>query len=117
AEAEKHSAAAVRAGKKAPEPARKMKLLRDQHSRDLPAVTQVRDSAADILYDRRLDALGRLIEQQQPRPHQERTPNGELLLLPAGEIAAAPAHHAFEHGTNGNKVRQERCVVAANLRT
>ena len=57
----------------------------------MPAcVAQIADGAADILDDRRLDAFGRLVEHQQLRPHDQRAADGELLLLAAGEVAAAP---------------------------
>ena len=40
----------------------------------------------------------RLVEHQQLRPRQHRAGDGELLLLAAGKIAAAPAHHFGEDG-------------------
>ena len=30
-------------------------------------------------------------------PRHERAPDGELLLLAAGQVAAAPAQHGFQH--------------------
>jgi hypothetical protein len=51
------------------------------------------DHALDVLDDRRLDALGRLVEDQQARTACQRAADGELLLLAAGEVAAAPAQH------------------------
>ena len=55
------------------------------------APRQVADHALDILDDRGLDAFGRLVEDQQARPRHQRAGDRQLLLLAAGEIAAAPA--------------------------
>ena len=64
----------------------------------MPAcVAQVADGAADILDDRGLDAFGRLVEHEQLRPHHQRAADGELLLLAAGQIAAAPRKHLLQH--------------------
>src|SRR3984893_4823246 len=46
-----------------------VEILLDQYDRDLPQIAQIGDGAADILDDRRLDALGRLIQQQELWPH------------------------------------------------
>jgi hypothetical protein len=75
----------------------KVEILLDQHDRHLAEPAQVRDRTADVLDDRRLDALGRLIEQQEARPHHQGAADRELLLLAAGQIAAAPAQHLAEH--------------------
>ena len=74
-----------------------VEILLDQDDRDLPERAQIDDGAADILDDRGLDALGRLVEQQKPRPHHQRAADGQLLLLAAGKIAAAPVQHVVEH--------------------
>src|ERR1700751_3013533 len=52
--------AAVHDGEIVAELAREVEVLLDQHDRDLAEVAQIGDSAADVLDDRRLDALGRL---------------------------------------------------------
>ena len=77
--------------------AREVEILLDQHDRHLAEVAQIGDRAPDILDDRGLDAFGRLVEQQEPRPHHQRAADRELLLLAAGEIAAAPAQHVVQH--------------------
>src|ERR1043166_930083 len=89
--------AAVHDGKMVAEFAREVEILLDQHDRDLPQVAQISDGAADVLDDRRLDAFGRFIEQEHARPHDECASDGELLLLAAREVAAAPAQHVAEH--------------------
>ena len=64
-----HYGAAVHDGEMVAEFAGKVEILLDQHNRDLAERAQVSDGAADILDDRRLNALGWLIEQLKPRPH------------------------------------------------
>ena len=49
--------------------------------------------SSDVLNNRRLDALGWLIEDENLRLRDECARDGELLLLPAEEVAAAPAQH------------------------
>ena len=87
-----------------PELACEVEILLDQHDRNLSQIAQIGDGAADILDDRGLNSLGRLIQQQQPRPHDQRAADGELLLLAAGQITAAAAQHAVEHGKQGEHV-------------
>src|SRR5580698_6023436 len=89
--------AAVHDGEMVAEFAGKVEILLDQHDGDLAERAQIGDGAADILDDRRLDAFGRLVEQEKPRPHHQRSPDGKLLLLAARKVAAAPAQHGFEH--------------------
>ena len=69
----------------------KFEILLDEQDGDLALGAQIGDGAADILDDRGLDALGRLVEHEEPRPRDEGAADGELLLLAAGEVAAAPA--------------------------
>src|ERR1700722_19867536 len=64
----------------------KGEILLDQLYGDLAERAQIVDGAADILDDRRLDAFGRLVEQQEPRPHHQRAADGELLLLAARKV-------------------------------
>ena len=47
-----------------------------------------------------LDALGRLVEDQELRLERQRAPDGQLLLLAAREIAAAPLEHLFSTGNS-----------------
>ena len=49
------------------------------------------DHVADLVDDVRLDAFGRFVQNQQLRLEHERPADRELLLLAAGQIAAAPA--------------------------
>ncbi len=94
--------------KLSPELAGKVEILLDQHDGHVAEAAQIGDGAADVLDDRGLDALGRLVEQQQLRPHHQRAADGELLLLAAGEVAAAPAQHALQH-------REQREHVVGNV--
>src|SRR5262249_62173493 len=50
----------------------------------------------NLLHDRGLNTLGRLVEQQQLRVGDERPRQRQLLLLASREIAAATAEHAAE---------------------
>jgi general stress protein YciG len=51
----------------------------------------VADHAADVLDDVGLDALRRLVEDEQARAGGERAGDGELLLLAAREVSASTA--------------------------
>src|SRR4051812_533524 len=100
--------AAIHHRKTVAEFAGKVEILFDQHDGDVAEIAQIRDGSADVLDDRGLDALGRLVEQQQLWPHHQRAPDRELLLLAAGEIAAAPAEHGLQH-------REQRVHVVRNV--
>src|SRR6478735_5310147 len=65
-----------------------IEILLHQNDPYLAEIAQIRDRTADILDDRRLDAFGRLIEQQKARPHHQCAADRELLLLSAGKVAA-----------------------------
>src|SRR6202140_1794221 len=72
-----------------------VEILLDQEDGDVALVAEPCDGTADILDDRRLDTLGRLVEDEEARPGDEGAGDGELLLLAAGEIAAATPEHAL----------------------
>ena len=85
-------------------------ILLDQQDRPCaPRCASVRMTRLDILDDRGLDALGRLVEDEQARLRDQRAGDGELLLLAAGEIAAAPPQHALQHRKERRRSRRE-CV-------
>src|SRR5260221_13428703 len=63
----------------------KVEILFDQHDRHVAEAAQIGDGAPDVLDDRRLDALGRLVEKQQSWPHHQRPADRELLMLSTGE--------------------------------
>src|SRR5215218_10236765 len=86
---------------------REIEILLDQDDGHLAALAQIGDGAADVLDDRGLDAFGRLVEDEELRAHDERAADGELLLLAAREVAAAPAQHLGKH-------REEREHVVRN---
>src|SRR5438552_9402631 len=92
--------------------ARKIEILLDQHDCDLSQIAQIGDGAADVLDDRGLDAFGRLVEQQEPRPHHQRAADRELLLLAARKIATAPAQHFVQHRKQRKHVIGDMAVVA-----
>ena len=60
--------------------------------------------------------FGRLVEQQQPRPHHQRPADRELLLLAAREVAAAPPEHVVEHRKQREHVVRDRAVLALERR-
>src|SRR5215216_594362 len=90
----------------------KVEILFDQHDRHIAEAAQVRDGAADVLDDRGLDAFGRLVQQQQFWPHHQGATDRQLLLLPTGEVAAAPAQHGVQHRKQREHVVGDMAVVA-----
>ena len=77
-----------------------------------PLLAQMDERAADVLDDRGLDALGRLVEHEQLRPGHQRPGDGELLLLAAREVAAAPPQHVVEHGKEREDLVVDDALVA-----
>ena len=75
---------------------RKVEVLLDEQDRHIPTLPQQFDNAANILDNARLDTLGRLVQQKKARPHHQGSRERELLLLAAGQVAAAPVYHCFE---------------------
>src|SRR5580704_6098526 len=108
--------AAVHDSEMVAEFAGKVEILFDQHDGDLAERAEIGDGAADILDDRRLDAFGRLVEQEEPRPHHQRAADGELLLLAARKVAAAPAQHGFEHREQREHIVGHATLVARQRR-
>src|SRR3954470_20008205 len=104
--------AAIHHRKTVAELAGKVEILFDQHDGDVAEIAQVGDRAADVLDDRGLDALGRLVEQQQLWPHHQRPADRELLLLAAGQIATAPAEHGLQHRKQREHVIRNVPVLA-----
>src|SRR5688572_9467380 len=96
------------------ERAREVVVLLDQQDRHLAGLCERADRALDVLDDRGLDALGRLVENEELRLHRERARNRELLLLAAREVAAAPVQHLPEH--RKHRVDARRNLRAARLR-
>ena len=85
-----------------------------------PSLAQIGDRAADVLDDRGLDALRRLVEEEEAGPRHEGAADRELLLLPAGEVAAAAVQHALEDGEQlehlvGDATRSPRQAGEARL--
>ena len=93
------------------ERAGEVEILLDQQDRHPPLPAQVGDGAADILDDGRLDAFGRLVEHEELRLHDEGAGDGELLLLAAGEIAAAPRQHGLEHREKLEQLLRDLALV------
>ena len=69
-----------------------------QHDGHVALFAQIFDGAADVFDDGGLDALCGLIQHEEPWPRHQRAADGELLLLAARQIAAAPPEHVLQHG-------------------
>src|SRR6185503_11021167 len=78
-----------------------VEILLDKHDGHRPLVAKIGDGPADILDDRGLDPLRRLIEDKERRARHESAADRQLLLLAAREIAAAPAEHVLENRKQG----------------
>ena len=59
-------------------------------------MVEPQQNIADLLNDIGLDALGRLIQNQQLGVEHQGAADGQLLLLPARQVAAPPAQHLFQ---------------------
>src|SRR5690606_3507631 len=77
--------------------ARKCELLLDQDDGEFFVAIQPQQDVADLGDDVRLNALVAFIENQQRRLQHQRAANRQLLLLAAGEIAAATFAHLLQH--------------------
>jgi hypothetical protein len=58
-----------------------------------------------------LNAFRRLIEYQQARPRDQGAGNRQLLLLAAGEVAAAAMQHVFQHRKQGEDLIRDVAQV------
>jgi len=83
-------------------------LLLHEEQRDAGVAIEREQDIADLLHDVRLNPFRRLVENQQRRLEDQRTRNRELLLLAAGEIAAAAARHLLQRGKQVIDVRRNR---------
>src|SRR5271169_1405211 len=110
ARAREHDRAAVHDRVIVGDVARPFEILLDHQDRHLALAAQMDERAADVLDDRRLNALGRLVEDEELRARHQRAANRQLLLLAAGEIAAAPPEHVVE-----NRKQAENLVVDGAL--
>ena len=98
ARAGEHDDAAVQHRVVVADVARPFEILLDDEDRHLALAAQMHKRAADVLDDRRLDALGRLVEDKEFGLRHQRAGDGELLLLAARKVAAAASQHVVEHG-------------------
>src|SRR5262245_31163726 len=76
--------------------ARETELLLDEQDGELFFTVQLHEDVADFGDDVRLNALGRLVQDEKLRLDGERAPDRELLLLAAREIAAAALQHRLQ---------------------
>ena len=98
------------------DPPRERQLLLDQQHRDARVAIEPQDDVADLVHDVRLNAFGRLVQNQQRRLEHERAADRELLLLSAREIAAAPAQHLLQHRKQVEDLRRNRTPAAGARR-
>src|SRR6185503_7608224 len=76
---------------------RELVVLLHQQDRHLAARCECADGALDVLDDRRLYPFGRLVQYEEPGPHREGAADCELLLLAAGQVAAAAMEHLAQY--------------------
>ncbi len=93
--------------------AAKIEILLDEQDRHAGGIAQVADCPADILDDRRLDTLRRLVEHEDLRPRDHGATDRQLLLLPAREIAAATGQHRLQHREETEDIVWDVTVAAA----
>jgi hypothetical protein len=91
---------------------RELEILLDEHNGHLAALPQVGDRPSDLFDDRRLNALCRLIEQEQPRSCDQRAADRELLLLSPRQIAAPPPQMLPSAGKSSKSRRECACADA-----
>lgn len=82
------------------------------HSRALRA--ELAQQRAEVRLERAVHALGRLIEQQHARLHEQHLRQRGTLLLPAREIKRVPLEQRRERHLLHNRVHQ--CVISAERR-
>ena len=82
------NAALLHDGEAARSAARKFDVLLNQKHREMLDAVETQNDLLDFFDDRRLNSLGRLIEQQDFRLGGESPRDGQLLLLTAGQDAA-----------------------------
>ena len=70
---------------------------------------ELQDDVADFVHDVGLNPFRGLVQNQQRRFEHERAADRELLLLPAGEIAAAPVEHLSSTPGTGRRSDPESC--------
>src|SRR5438552_10605404 len=87
---------------------RELEVLLDQQDRPVPLPLDPPQHVGDLVDDGGLDALGRLVEQEERRVGEQRPRDGELLLLAAGEVPAALAEHLAEPRKEREDVVQPR---------
>src|SRR2546428_9250554 len=87
---------------------RELEVLLDQQDRPVAFPLDPPQHVGYLVDDGWLDALGRLVEQEERRVGEQRSRDGELLLLAAGEVPAALAEHLAEPRKEREDVVQPR---------
>ncbi len=75
-----------------------VKILLDEEDRQPHLGLDPANGVLDLENDGRLDAFGRLVEHEQLRPRQQRTSDGQHLLLAARQNAALAGEQRLERG-------------------
>ena len=78
--------------------AREIDVLLDENDGDAKLTVDADDDLLDLLDDVGLNAFRRFVEQDELGLGQQRARDGELLLLPAGQVAAQPVEEFAQHG-------------------
>ena len=72
-------------------------LLLDEKNCQAFFLVQPQDDIADFMNDVGLNSFSGFVEDQQSGIENQRPADGELLLLPSGEIATAPMQHLLQY--------------------
>src|SRR5688572_16668872 len=78
--------------------ARERQLLLDEQEGELLLLVELGQDVTDLMHDVGLDALRRLVQDEQLGLRHQRAPDGQLLLLATRQIAAAAVQHLLQHG-------------------
>ena len=75
----------------------KVVILFHQQDGHVATAGQLADDFADLFDDRRLDAFGGFVQDQQFGLADQGATNGQLLLLAARQVAATAVFHLGQH--------------------
>src|SRR5579885_1502646 len=89
----------------------KLEILFHQQDRDGLLFLDSDQDVLDLIDDRRLNSLGRFVEQEHLRLGEQGAGQSKLLLLTAAQIPAAPFEHGLQHGKQMENLVQQASVL------